>query len=241
MSKMMWEEAEKSFLKYFCEIDEQDLFSQYLWPKGGNWGKFNFIRLNNEINEVSLRDLIQTNRNKFDQSEKTLSIKSSKDMSKFSFLEEVGVPIVSILIPTLNNIGGNSNVNISKCSNKDEIINWWSINSDGRDRTGSSPLFPIIERISKDDESEFFILSADGEEVACGAITKFNGLYNLWGLATRKDFQGKGYMKAIIEMLGDKFQSEFTVQVNLDSPSYHYFKKQENMKVLNTERRYVEK
>jgi len=44
MSNFIWQEAEDSFLQYFCKIESFTWGRRYFWEEGGNEPKFNAIR-----------------------------------------------------------------------------------------------------------------------------------------------------------------------------------------------------
>lgn len=242
MDNHIWEIAEDTFLKHFCEIERKDLFSTYIWKNGGNWGKFNFTRIYNEVeNKEDLLNIINSVKPKYIECDKTLSLKSSYDLSKFENLEEAGIPIVSMTIPKVN-FETRDDVRLKKCETEEDMINWWAVNSNGRDRTGKSPLFPVILQIFQTPGNDFFLLTKEDENVACGAISHYQKTFNLWGLATSKAHQRNGYMKSLINEISNRNKCEtYSVQVNLNSESWMYFNNIEGREVTNTERRYIEK
>ena len=243
MSDIRWEKAEDTFLEHFCEIEKGKLFSTYLWKDGGNWGKFNFTRVYSETDsEKKLKSIINDVKNSFKEVDKTLSLKANFNLDRFDFLEEAGIPIVSMIIPRQESETKLERASFIKCKDHQSIVDWWTVNSDGRDRTGASPLFPVIEKIALADDNELFMIEKEGENVACGAISHYENSFNLWGLATCKAHQRQGYMKALINYVCDANDcKDFTVQVNLDSESWKYFDKIKGREVINTERRYIEK
>jgi hypothetical protein len=239
MSKKLWERGENTFLKSFCSIEQSDECSTYLWTDGGNWGKFNFVRVYNKLDDKTFLSIKNKFEEKFKDSDKSLSVKSIACVESELF-EEAGVPIVTIKLQPIS-VSDLGEARLLKCDSEEEIKRWWAVNSDGRDRTGNSPLFPSILEMSKQKENLFYILKVNNEDAACGAISFFDDMYNLFGLATRKEYQSKGLMKKIINEISIIQKKEFVVQVNLDSYSYNYFSSLESSEILYKERRYVEK
>lgn len=233
--------SEDSFINFFCEIERCSDHSKYFWPDGGDWGKFNFIRVyDNKVSKERIEEIINLYKDEFFSHGKTISLKANFDLSKFDFLKEAGVPIVSIKVPNLFQKYKVIGSSLYVVKNEIDLFEWWNINSDGRDRQGKSPIFPIIENIYKDANSRFYILKSEGEGVACGAITKFDDSFNLWGLATRKDHQRKGFMKSITTFIcKDITRDFFTVQVNLDSASFKFFSQVGGSEFLNIEKRFA--
>lgn len=240
MNKDIWEMAEDTFLDAYCEVTTEQRYYRYLWSDGGNWGKFNFIRLTDpEISKEDLLKICDENRSSFSDCDKTISIKSNFEMDKFDFLEEAGIPIVSIQLPILPEVDFHFELRL--CEDEEAMISWWAVNSDGRDREGKSPLFPVISKMRVDPKNKFYILKKGDETLACGATSYFDDQFNLWGLATRKEHQRNGYMRDLVREISKKEKKPFTVQVNIDSESYKYFSNIEGMTVINTEKRYIEK
>ena len=76
----------------------------------------------------------------------------------------------------------------------------------------------MIERYL--DKGKMYILDDDGVKCECVVTYEENGILEIKNIATVPEFQGKGYAKALIEFLVNKYRGQFSIlQVGTgDSP-----------------------
>lgn len=243
----MYIEAENSFLSKFCKIDQYVWGSHYLWLEGANWPKFNFIRITN--NHLTSKEDIESI-HKLNQINKIptyikVDIRSDFDVSVFSIDKKVqfgGIPIAFLKTSSncFKSIQENKSVEITKVEVKENLLDWWLVNSSGRSRENAlkSPLYQIL--LTNFSSSCFYLLRNNNETIGCFAVDQIgNNSINLWGVAISKNFQGKGNLKNIYKFLYNEYENiDVYGQVNIDSVTFMYRNKFLSTKTYLIEKRY---
>jgi len=233
--------AEETFLKYFCDIKSFDWGTFYIWDKGANWPKFNFVRLYEKPNQEELLDIIDSNKKMGIPT--FLKIDNSININEFlPYLncELGGVPIVHLLSSDPFNFSIDENsLSVLKVSSSDMLRKWWLINSSGREREDvfNSPIYINLEKMLPNES--FYILSMNGQYIGCFATSNMSGNdINLWGVAINKEYQGQGLVKFIYNWLSQKEKNRIFGQVNIDSAT-HFLRKKNSSTIIGTiENRY---
>jgi hypothetical protein len=240
----VWQRAEDSFLSFFCEISRHPWGSTYYWEKGQDWPKFNFLRLTDpNLTGKQFDELCRKFQPWFTDRKRTFNIKipsdvaiSSSVMDRLKWAESALVSLrysSSVIAPK------NKGITLHRCQSVEDLKEWWDINSDGRTRENQqeSPLWPIIVDAFRKG-TQYYFLRLDGVSVSGGAFTPFDGAFNLWGLATRKQHQQKGLMADLVRLMMREIRVPIYLQVLEGSITHHYFKRALNAQEIATERRY---
>lgn len=242
-----WQESEESFLKLSSEITSEVWGKTVIWRDGPDWPKLNFVRLC--LSDLSGQEFIDHThlfREYFHRCQKTFSIKipESVDISDSLrvLLRPAGTPIVFYKIEGTETVS-HSEFMVCAVRDLEELKSWWRLFSDfgpGEEKF-SSPYWPIT-RNAFDNGTRFYLLQTKTKEsIACMAIDYFEAggqqWPNVWGVATREDFQRRGCFKSMMaQVLGDQ---AFFLQTNFDSRLDHYYRHQSRAQVLEIERRYL--
>jgi len=243
-SSTKWINSEDSFLQYFSSKEKFSWGERYYWAEGENWGKFNFVRVSDSklpsfLSSTALSENIQWFKEKGKQL--NLKVNFEFDHSNVSGCELDGTPIVYMVTDSSDLMGVvSSDVRLLRCSSKKEIERWWLVNSDGRNREDAlkSPLFEPISS-SAEKNTKYFILRYQDEDAACLATTNYNDGINIWGGATRKKFQKRGFIKDLMSLSLQEFAGDIYSQTNLDSIMHHYMTSLPSTKVLYIEKKLV--
>lgn len=243
----MYLDAEESFLRKFCDIKIYDWGTYYFWDIGSRWPKFNFIRINdtNKVNIGEVEKIYKKHKSnnvptfiKTDIKFSVNTISSSERKLEFG-----GIPIayLSTHSACFKNISKINDLIILKLEEKDELIDWWMVNSSGRDRENAkeSPLFKVL--LETFSSSEYYlILNQENEKIGCFAIDRLNSKnINLWGVAISKEFQGKKNLRNIYKFIFDQY-GELIVhgQVNIDSITFYYRNKFMSTRIYSIEKKF---
>ena len=135
---------------------------------------------------------------------------------------------------------------LKKCETLQDLELWWDINSDGRSRESqqASPLWPVIQKMHQNGHEFYIIHEEIGDNGATGfAISKNGDCFNGFGVSTRTSCQKRGFFTASRSALKDVIipNTEFSIQANLDTSSFNYYRSLPNSVLVCTERNYVAK
>ena len=243
----IWQQAEDSFLRHFCTIEQFKWGSRYFWESGKDWAKFNFIRISQPDHlPKNLENFVTQNEAWFNARNRTLNIKVPLGVANISIFNQefckAGIPIVSLELSKNDAVKIQSDYELIQCQNSRALEIWWNINSAGRSRADplESPLWPVLLKALRAG-TEFFYLCKDGIPSTCVAVDEFNGYLNFWGLATIPTMQKRCLSKAIIQEIFALKKIRVFCQVDKDGITDVYFRSLPGTTVLMEETRYVPK
>ena len=248
-NKHEWIDSEDASLALFCQIDHFSWGQRFLWEKGTDHGKFNFIRLlDNDINENQFCLIIEEQDLYFREHSKTLHIKISDSifptLPKFlGKYKATGSPLISILIRhnLLPRLETQKSISIRECKTANDLESFIRVNASGRGWPLDNYIYNSFRQSfgNSSQDATYYLLCIDEEPACTARINHFGNKFNLGLLATHKDFQRRGLMHYINLWLAEELKKDFYVQVNDDEPSYFYYSKLPGAEIANTEVKYT--
>lgn len=235
--------AELTFLRHYCAVEETSWGWRVLWDAGGDWPKFNFVKIaDHQVDAADLSRIVASELERW-PANKTFSLRFSGALSETLPLLECGLAILSYRIDVgvrrVSKHLAPDEFSVVEARDSADKAAWIVANSEGRSWTHPELIYGPVTDTSKSDFRLWSLKNRQGETTATIASQEFCCGHNLTLLSVKPTCRRQGCMRSFFDLLQPVLAGPWYVQVNEGEAVQNFLQGSDSATCVQIDRRYV--